>query len=142
VTDPSNIAEHVAEARRTHHRFGEFAEALDQIQARLHFARTSKKITKYATARLFSAVGKKTPTFIWFSTVGGEKGSADTERGPRGFSLKFYTKEDKWDMTGNNTPHSRSTKKSIQRGVRNCFRRCARANLLEPVTKVPRINPR
>ena len=142
MTNPSNIAEHVAEAPRIHHRFGEFAEALDQIQARLHFACTSKKITKYATARLFSAVGKKTPTFIWFSTVGGEKGSADTERGPRGFSLKFYTEEDNWDMTGNNTPHSRSTKKSIQRGMRNCFRRCARANLLEPVTKVPRINPR
>ena len=107
-----------------------------------HFVCTSKEITKYTAAKLFSEVGKKTPTFIRFSTVGGEKGSADTERGPRGFSLKFYTKEDNWDMTGNNAPHSRSTKKSIQRGVRNCFRRCARANLLEPVTKVPRINPR
>jgi catalase len=39
-----------------------------------------------------------------FSTVGGEKGSADTERDPRGFALKFYTEEGNWDMTGNNTP--------------------------------------
>ena len=31
----SNIAEQVAEARRLHHRFGEFAEALDQIRASL-----------------------------------------------------------------------------------------------------------
>jgi hypothetical protein len=35
VTLPSNIAEQVAEARRLYHRFGEFAEALEQIRARL-----------------------------------------------------------------------------------------------------------
>src|SRR5579862_8100600 len=69
-----------------------------------HFVCTSKEITKYTAARLFCAVGKKTPTFIRFSTVGGEKGSADTERDPRGFALKFYTEEGNWDMTGNNTP--------------------------------------
>jgi catalase len=59
---------------------------------------------KYASAKLFSAVGKKTPTFLRFSTVGGEKGSADTERDPRGFALKFYTEEGNWDRVGNNTP--------------------------------------
>jgi catalase len=68
-----------------------------------HFVVTAD-ITKYTTAKLFSSVGKKTPTFIRFSTVGGEKGSADTERDPRGFALKFYTEEGNWDMTGNNTP--------------------------------------
>jgi catalase len=61
-------------------------------------------LTKYTTARLFSSSGKKTPTFLRFSTVGGEKGSADTERDPRGFALKFYTEEGNWDMVGNNTP--------------------------------------
>ncbi|MGH8245810.1 MAG: catalase, partial [Gammaproteobacteria bacterium] len=38
------------------------------------------------------------------STVGGEKGSADTERDPRGFAIKFYTEQGNWDMVGNNTP--------------------------------------
>ena len=28
---------------------------------------------------------------IRFSTVGGEAGSADTARDPRGFAMKFYT---------------------------------------------------
>src|SRR5215468_6271331 len=69
-----------------------------------YFVCTSKEISKYTTAKLFNAVGKKTPTFIRFSTVGGEKGSADTERDPRGFALKFYTEEGNWDMVGNNTP--------------------------------------
>jgi len=69
-----------------------------------HFVCTSAEITKYTAAKLFNAVGKKTPTFIRFSTVGGEKGSADTARDPRGFALKFYTEEGNWDMTGNNTP--------------------------------------
>jgi catalase len=69
-----------------------------------HFVCTSAEVTKYTSAKLFGAVGKKTPTFIRFSTVGGEKGSADTERDPRGFALKFYTEEGNWDMVGNNTP--------------------------------------
>jgi catalase len=51
-----------------------------------------------------SAVGKKTPVFARFSTVGGELGSADTARDPRGFAVKFYTEEGNWDMVGNNTP--------------------------------------
>jgi catalase len=42
--------------------------------------------------------------FARFSTVGGEKGSADTARDPRGFALKFYTEDGNWDLVGNNTP--------------------------------------
>ncbi|HEY2582859.1 MAG TPA: catalase [Mucilaginibacter sp.] len=61
-------------------------------------------ITKYTRAKLFNAIGKETKTFLRFSTVGGEKGSADTERDPRGFALKFYTEEGNWDLVGNNTP--------------------------------------
>lgn len=68
------------------------------------FTVTNTEIKKYTTAKLFETLGKKTPTFLRFSTVGGEKGSADTERDPRGFALKFYTEEGNWDMTGNNTP--------------------------------------
>lgn len=52
----------------------------------------------------FSNAGKQTPTFLRFSTVGGEKGSADTERDPRGFAFKFYTEEGNWDLVENNTP--------------------------------------
>ena len=61
-------------------------------------------ITKYTKAKIFSKVGKKTPMFGRFSTVAGEKGSADTVRDVRGFALKFYTEEGNWDMVGNNTP--------------------------------------
>ncbi len=61
-------------------------------------------ITRYTKAKLFAQVGKVTPTFMRFSTVGGEAGSADTERDPRGFSIKFYTEDGNWDVVGNNTP--------------------------------------
>jgi catalase len=61
-------------------------------------------LTKYTRAKLFSEVGKETRVFLRFSTVGGEKGSADTERDPRGFAVKFYTEEGNWDLVGNNTP--------------------------------------
>lgn len=61
-------------------------------------------VSKYTKAKLFGEIGKQTETFLRFSTVGGEKGSADTERDPRGFALRFYTEEGNWDLVGNNTP--------------------------------------
>lgn len=61
-------------------------------------------ITHLTKAKFLSEVGKKTPMFARFSTVGGEKGSADTARDPRGFALKFYTEEGNLDIVGNNTP--------------------------------------
>jgi catalase len=61
-------------------------------------------ITAYTRAKVFSKIGEKTRIFLRFSTVGGEKGSADTERDPRGFALKFYTADGNWDLVGNNTP--------------------------------------
>ena len=61
-------------------------------------------ISKYTSAKIFSKVGNTCPLFARFSTVGGEHGSADTARDPRGFAVKFYTEEGNWDMVGNNTP--------------------------------------
>ncbi|KAK6638501.1 hypothetical protein RUM43_006768 [Polyplax serrata] len=61
-------------------------------------------IRKYCKANVFSEVGKRTPVTVRFSTVGGESGSADTVRDPRGFAVKFYTEEGNWDLVGNNTP--------------------------------------
>jgi catalase len=61
-------------------------------------------ISQYTKAKIFSEIGKQTQLFARFSQVGGEKGSADSERDPRGFALKFYTEDGNWDLVGNNTP--------------------------------------
>ena len=61
-------------------------------------------LTKWTKAKFLNQVGKRTEVFARFSTVGGERGSADAARDPRGFALKFYTEEGNYDMTGNNTP--------------------------------------
>jgi len=61
-------------------------------------------VTKYTRAKFLSEVGKRTEVFARFSTVGGEKGSADSERDPRGYAVKFYTEEGNYDFVGNNTP--------------------------------------
>lgn len=61
-------------------------------------------ISKICKADMFSCRGKTTPVSVRFSTVGGERGSADTARDPRGFAVKFYTQEGNWDLVGNNTP--------------------------------------
>jgi len=60
--------------------------------------------TKYTKANFLNTVGKKTPCFLRFSTVAGERGAPDTVRDPRGFSVKFYTEEGNYDIVGNNTP--------------------------------------
>jgi len=52
----------------------------------------------------FSKKGKRTPVFVRFSTVAGERGSTDTARDVRGFAVKFYTEEGNWDLVGNNMP--------------------------------------
>ena len=57
----------------------------------------------YTKAAVFQP-GTKTEMLARFSTVAGERGSPDTWRDVRGFSLKFYTSEGNFDIVGNNTP--------------------------------------
>lgn len=61
-------------------------------------------VTRFTRAAFLSKIGKRTEVFVRFSTVGGERGSADSERDPRGFAVKFYTEEGNYDLVGNNTP--------------------------------------
>jgi len=61
-------------------------------------------LTDLTRAAPFTEAGKRTPVFVRFSTVAGERGSADTARDVRGFAVKFYTDEGNWDLVGNNIP--------------------------------------
>ena len=61
-------------------------------------------IPQHTKAAPFNKTGKITPVFVRFSTVAGERGSKDTARDVRGFSVKFYTDEGNWDLVGNNMP--------------------------------------
>ena len=63
-----------------------------------------ESMAKLTRASLFAEAGKRTPVFVRFSTVLGERGSADTPRDVRGFAVKFYTDEGNWDLVGNNIP--------------------------------------
>ncbi|KAL0840073.1 hypothetical protein ABMA28_015392 [Loxostege sticticalis] len=59
-------------------------------------------ITHICDAKLFSAVGKKTPIAIRFSLVTLEKAVQDTTRDIRGFAVKFYTEEGNLDLVALN----------------------------------------
>jgi len=61
-------------------------------------------MSRVTRASLFAEAGKRTPVFVRFSTVVGERGSPDTPRDVRGFAIKFYTDEGNWDLVGNNIP--------------------------------------
>jgi catalase len=63
-----------------------------------------KPLSRHTRASIFAEAGKQTPVFVRFSTVIGERGSADTARDARGFAVKFYTDEGNWDLVGNNIP--------------------------------------
>jgi catalase len=65
---------------------------------------TTHDMSPHTRAHFLGSVGRKTPVLVRFSTVGGEKGSADADRDPRGFAIKFYTEEGNYDLVGNNTP--------------------------------------
>ena len=73
------------------------------VAAHGYFELTSS-LSDMTKAGIFNQVGQKTPVFVRFSTVAGNKGSADTARDVRGFAVKFYTQEGNWDLVGNNIP--------------------------------------
>lgn len=64
----------------------------------------TESLEEYTTAKILTETGKQTPLFTRFSTVAGNKGSKDTPRDVRGFSVKVYTEEGNWDIVGNNMP--------------------------------------
>jgi catalase len=63
-----------------------------------------ESLSDITKADLFQRPKEKTPVFVRFSTVAGNKGSPDLARDVRGFAVKLYTKEGNWDIVGNNIP--------------------------------------
>ncbi|KAJ5433603.1 uncharacterized protein N7458_012759 [Penicillium daleae] len=61
-------------------------------------------VSSLTSAKFLNGVGKKTRVLFRLSTTGGEKGSADTVRDVRGFSVKFFTEEGNHDIVGNHIP--------------------------------------
>src|SRR5260370_28099277 len=86
--DRERIPERVVHARGTG-AFGVFQPAGD--------------ISDLTKAVVF-APGSETPVFVRFSTVMGYRGSPEQARDPRGFAVKFYTRQGNWDMVGINWP--------------------------------------
>src|ERR1700716_1420071 len=86
--DRERIPERVVHARGTG-AFGVFQPTAD--------------ISSLSRASVFKS-GTTTPVFVRFSTVMGYRGSPEQARDPRGFAVKFYTKQGNWDMVGINWP--------------------------------------
>jgi catalase len=63
-----------------------------------------KSLKHVSKAAFLADPNVRTPVFVRFSTVAGERGSADVPRDVRGFATKFYTSEGNFDLVGNNIP--------------------------------------
>ncbi|HZE05316.1 MAG TPA: catalase [Solirubrobacteraceae bacterium] len=87
-------------------------------------------LTDLTCADFLSEAGRRTSTFVRFSTVAGFRGSADTVRDVRGFATKFYTREGNFDIVGNNMPVF-----FIQDGIK--FPDFVHAVKPEPHTEIP-----
>ncbi|WP_163655295.1 catalase [Listeria sp. PSOL-1] len=65
---------------------------------------TKRSMKKYTMADFLQEEGEETEVFVRISTVIHGMHSPETLRDPRGFSVKFYTKEGNYDFVGNNLP--------------------------------------
>lgn len=68
------------------------------------FFEVTHDVSHLTGADFLRAPGVQTPVIVRFSTVIHERGSPETIRDPRGFAVKFYTREGNWDLVGNNFP--------------------------------------
>lgn len=68
------------------------------------FFECTHDVSDLTFADFLRAPGVTTPVIVRFSTVIHERGSPETIRDPRGFAVKFYTREGNWDLLGNNFP--------------------------------------
>ncbi|KAK2599754.1 hypothetical protein N8I77_011481 [Diaporthe amygdali] len=64
----------------------------------------TEDISDITSAKFLTGLGKKTDLLARISTVGGEKGSADTVRDVRGFAVKIFTEEGNQDFVFNDLP--------------------------------------
>nr|Q9AXH0.1 RecName: Full=Catalase [Avicennia marina]AAK06839.1 catalase [Avicennia marina]AAP13538.1 catalase [Avicennia marina] len=68
------------------------------------FFEVTHDVSHLTCADFLRAPGVQTPLIVRFSTVIHERGSPETLRDPRGFAVKFYTREGNFDIVGNNFP--------------------------------------
>ena len=103
---PQLLEDHVAREKIFHFDHERIPERV--VHARGYGAKGTftchESLAGTTAASLFAEAGKRTEVFVRFSTVAGNKGSADLARDVRGFAVKFYTDEGNWDLVGNNIP--------------------------------------
>lgn len=64
----------------------------------------TESLSDRTIAPILGQVGERTPVFVRFSTVAGNRDSFDVARDVRGFAVKFYTATGNWDLVSNNIP--------------------------------------
>lgn len=71
-----------------------------------HGVQVTADASDVTAAHFMGEVGRRVPVAARFSTVTHEKGSPESLRDVRGFSVKMYTEQGNWDFVGNNIPVS------------------------------------
>lgn len=83
--------------------------------------------SEFTKAHLFGEAGRCCRIFVRFSALNNE--NADTERDLRGFAVRFFTDEGKWDLIGSNSPVFYLKNPAKFSGLLRAQRRSAETNL-------------
>jgi catalase len=68
------------------------------------YFQTMQSMKKYTKLSFLQNLGQQVPVMVRFSLAVSTKGTPDTLRGVRGFSVKFYTEEGTFDLLCNHIP--------------------------------------
>ncbi len=86
----------------------------------------------YTKAHFLQDINTETPVFARFSKMTGRPGSADTERGVRGFTVRFVTKEGRYDLLGTHIPVSFIRDPRKYPSLISALSPCMRTNIKNP----------
>jgi catalase len=101
---PTLLEDFILREKITHFDHERIPERVVHARGSARTATSSARGITDSPRRALRRVGKRTPVFVRFSTVAGERGSPTPARDVRGFAVKFYTDEGNWDLVGNNIP--------------------------------------
>ncbi|XP_045769785.1 catalase-like [Maniola jurtina] len=100
-------------------------------------------VSNYTKADVLNGIGKKTPVSVRVSSALQNLGGNDVAREPKGFAVKFYTKEGNWDLVTLTTPVFIHRDPNIFTTLLHSFKRNPKTNLYDFtmrwdfITKIP-----
>ncbi|GKT70148.1 catalase [Colletotrichum tofieldiae] len=97
-------------------------------------------VSQYTSAKFLNGIGKKSKVLLRVSTVGPERGSADTVRDVRGWGMKIFTEEGNQDWVFNDIPVFFVRDPIKFPSLNRSHKRNPRTNVTDPTMSIRHLN--